>query len=34
MPLGFASYSTKGAIRNVRVRALKAGELVAPVEPE
>ena len=34
MPLGFASYSTKGAIRNVRVRALKSGELVAPLEPE
>ena len=34
MPLGFASYSTKGAIRNVKVRPLKVGELVAPVEPE
>ena len=34
MPLGFASYSTKGAVRNVRVRALKAGELVAPAEPQ
>ncbi|MES2468074.1 MAG: hypothetical protein V4675_12280 [Verrucomicrobiota bacterium] len=34
MPLGFASYSTKGAIRNVRVRPLKAGELVPPVEAE
>jgi hypothetical protein len=34
MPLGFASYSTQGAIRNVRVRPLKEGELVAPVLPE
>ena len=34
MPLGFASYSTKGAIRNVRVRALQPGELTAPVQPE
>lgn len=32
MPLGFATYSTKGAIRNVRIRPLKPGELVAPVE--
>jgi len=32
MPLGFASYDTKGAIRNVRIRPLKPGELVAPVE--
>ena len=31
MPLGFASYSTRGAVRNVRVRPLKAGELVPPV---
>jgi hypothetical protein len=30
MPLGFSSYSTKGAIRNVRIRPLKPGELVAP----
>lgn len=30
MPLGFASYDTKGAIRNVRIRPLKPGELVAP----
>jgi len=29
-PLGFASYSTKGAIRNVRIRPLKPGELKAP----
>lgn len=29
-PLGFASYDTKGAIRNVRIRPLKPGELVAP----
>lgn len=34
MPLGFASYNTKGAIRNVRVRPLKPGELAAPEEPE
>ncbi|MDB6069674.1 MAG: hypothetical protein JWL81_845, partial [Verrucomicrobiales bacterium] len=34
MPLGFASYSTKGAIRNVTVRPLKEGELVPPTEPE
>lgn len=34
MPLGFASYSTQGAIRNVRIRPLKVGELVAPVELE
>lgn len=34
MPLGFSSYSTQGAIRNVRIRPLKAGELVPPVEPE
>lgn len=33
MPLGFASYGSKGAIRNVRVRPLQAGELVAPQEP-
>lgn len=32
MPLGFASYDTKGAIRNVRIRPLKPGELVAPTE--
>lgn len=29
-PLGFASYDTKGAIRNVRIRPLKPGELVTP----
>ncbi len=34
MPLGFSSYSTRGAIRNVKIRPLKAGELVAPAEPE
>jgi hypothetical protein len=34
MPLGFASYSTQGAIRNVKVRPLKPGELVAPALPE
>ena len=34
VPLGFASYSTKGAIRNVKIRPLHAGELVAPQEPE
>ena len=34
MPLGFSSYSTKGAVRNVWVRALKVGELVPPVQPE
>jgi|GEM_PF-633372 len=34
MPLGFASYSTQGAIRNVRVRPLKPGELVPPIAPE
>ena len=34
VPLGFASYSTKGAIRNVKIRPLQAGELVAPQEPE
>ncbi len=34
VPLGFASYSTKGAIRNVHIRPLRAGELVAPQEPE
>lgn len=33
-PLGFASYSTKGAIRNVTVRPLKEGELLPPTEPE
>jgi hypothetical protein len=33
MPLGFASFNTKGAVRNVRIRPLKAGELTAPVEP-
>ncbi|MDB6133108.1 MAG: hypothetical protein JWM59_1351 [Verrucomicrobiales bacterium] len=32
MPLGFASYDTKGAIRNVRIRPLKAGELVPPTD--
>ncbi|MES2709245.1 MAG: hypothetical protein V4726_21795 [Verrucomicrobiota bacterium] len=32
MPLGFASYDTKGAIRNLRIRPLKPGELVPPVE--
>ena len=32
MPLGFATFSTKGAIRNVRIRPLKPGELVAPEE--
>lgn len=34
MPLGFASYSTRGAVRNVRIRALKAGELTPPAEFE
>lgn len=34
VPLGFASYSTRGAIRNVKVRPLKPGELVAPVMPD
>ncbi len=29
-PLGFASYNTKGAVRNVRIRSLKPGELLAP----
>ena len=29
-PLGFASFNTKGAVRNVRVRPLKPGELTAP----
>jgi hypothetical protein len=33
MPFGFATYSTKGAVRNVRIRPLKPGELVAPEEP-
>lgn len=33
MPLGFASYSTGGAVRNVRIRPLRPGELVAPAEP-
>lgn len=32
MPFGFATYSTKGAIRNVRIRPLKPGELVPPEE--
>lgn len=30
VPLGFASFNTKGAVRNVRIRPLKPGELVAP----
>jgi hypothetical protein len=30
IPLGFGSYQTTGAIRNVRVRALRPGELVPP----
>ena len=34
MPLGFASYQTAGAIRNVQVRALKPGELVPDELPE
>jgi hypothetical protein len=34
MPLGFASYSTGGAVRNVRIRSLRPGELVAPAEFE
>lgn len=29
-PLGFASFNTKGAVRNVRIRPLKPGALVAP----
>lgn len=29
-PLGFASYATKGAVRNVRFRPLKPGELTPP----
>ena len=33
MPLGFTTYSTKGAIRNVRIRPLKPGELIAPEDP-
>lgn len=33
VPFGFATYSTKGAVRNVRIRPLKPGELVAPEEP-
>jgi hypothetical protein len=32
MPLGFATFSTKGAIRNVRIRPLKPGELTPPDE--
>jgi hypothetical protein len=30
VPLGFASFNTRGAVRNVRIRPLKPGELVAP----
>lgn len=30
MPLGFASFNTRGAVRNVRIRPLKPGELAAP----
>ena len=30
MPLGFASFNTRGAVRNVSFRPLKPGELVAP----
>jgi hypothetical protein len=30
VPLGFASFNTRGAVRNVRIRPLKAGELIAP----
>jgi hypothetical protein len=34
MPLGFASYQTTGAIRNLSVRPLKPGELVPDEFPE
>jgi hypothetical protein len=34
MPLGFASYQTTGAIRNLQIRPLKQGELKPDEFPE